>query len=115
MIKAEEVRYGNYIWQNIREKRKKVTGLSARQINASNGKYFDGIPISKEILFSCGFSEKDMADLGIYIYLTISHEITLSLNEGTIWIGEHDTRVRYLHQLQNLYYALTQTELTINL
>lgn len=71
------------------------------------------IPLSKEWLVRFGFTKEDMADLGNFFYLTISNEMELNINNGTIWMGEYDTGVEHVHQLQNLYFALTQKELSL--
>lgn len=83
-----------------------------------------GIPLTPEILTKRGFIEKGKP----YPMKTVlgSHEISLFKNHS-IWIyfrnsnldkvtsgsgsKEHDY-IKYLHQLQNLYFALTGTELT---
>lgn len=67
-----------------------------------------GILLTHRILMSnCGFNETDMDDLGICVYMKLSRDLILSLNNGTIWIGEHDTGNKYLHQLQNLVLSLS--------
>lgn len=74
-----------------------------------------GIPLTEEWLINnAGFKVDDMADLGEYVHLIISHpELYLNWNEGSIWIGEYNTKCKYAHQLQNIYFALTGEELTI--
>lgn len=78
---------------------------------------FVGIELTPEILEKCGFVKEDMADMGIQIYMPISitDDTCLSWSDGTIWIGEHNTKIKYLHQLQNLYFALTSAQLTIKM
>ena len=74
------------------------------------------ISLTPEILIKAGFKTQDMADMGSYIYLIVNHPyLYLSFNDASIWIGEHNTKVTTLHQLQNLYFALTGEDLTINL
>lgn len=77
---------------------------------------FEPIPLTPEILEKCGFEKQDDGDGGYYREL---------LSENGILFVEGDKkgytdvfidcweqiRVRYLHQLQNLYYSLTGTEL----
>jgi len=45
-------------------------------------------------------------------------EITVSVIESTAWIstieGSTAVNIKYVHQLQNLYFALTGEELTLN-
>lgn len=75
----------------------------------------DGVELTPEILEKCGIN-KDLPDL--YDSYSDSNIIIHKEKDGyavfaTEWtIGEN---FKYLHQLQNLYYALTNTELTITL
>lgn len=82
--------------------------------NVLNIEDFEPVVLTEEILLNCGFevightAEKAGVELwnkskGVYDY-------RWSVN------GQYrGTRLRYLHQLQNLYFALTQTELKITL
>ena len=71
------------------------------------------IPLTEEILLKCGFT-----NTGGYIsfyngdFGLIWNEDHISLQVEGQWLT---LKVKSLHQLQNLYFALTQTELTINL
>lgn len=71
------------------------------------------IPLDEDVLIKCGFAK---ADDGYGGYLSPN------FNGGSIRIKENrwhngcwDTEVKYLHQLQNLYYALTNQEINIRL
>ena len=70
--------------------------------------HFKPIELSEEILLKCGFYQnEDLFYIG---------EIGLYLDDNVWWNDELiNGRMFYLHQLQNLYFALTQTELEINL
>lgn len=71
-----------------------------------------GIKITEAILKECGFEFKDMFDLGICIDKPIYHlNFGLSFFRGSIYIGEGDCKIKYLHQLQNLYFSLTGQEI----
>lgn len=81
-------------------------------------KFHVPVPIMPEILERCGFGKSD-EDLfvfelnGIYVeYLLDDSKYYLSANQGEYWIGDGFT---YVHQLQNLYFALTGEELVINI
>lgn len=79
------------------------------------------IQLTSELLIKCGF-EKDI--VSFWEYWTKKH--TMVLVEWTFkisldgdecrWIdGNTNVPIYYLHQLQNIWYALTYTELTIEL
>lgn len=64
------------------------------------------IPLSQEVLLKCGYSESNFE----------SGEILLV--EGGVFIITHLIEkkvIRHLHQLQNIYYALTGKELDVSL
>lgn len=80
---------------------------------------FQPITLSPEILEKCGFESKDLGVITNYF-----------MRGGTFWFSilfdkEHKQFMfdsphynliyKYIHQLQNLYFALTGTELEINL
>jgi len=131
MIKAQELRIGNLLTVDgiigkadwIQKESISVTYLE-RQDNLVNGiithEYkLDPISLTPEILEKCGFEfgrkliEQDI-EIEIFIYKNIvSTRITLL----DIFDGDRGTDVKptqYLHQLQNLYYALAGQELTYN-
>jgi hypothetical protein len=83
------------------------------------GDWYEGIPLSPEILEKCGF-EWDI----FYQGLCNGRYVVNILHDGTISFAyakrRHDEMqfipyIKYLHQLQNIYYSLTQTELKIQL
>lgn len=79
------------------------------------------IPLIEEILLKCGF-EKDLSDLKLILnkarlefifYGGLSHQLDI-IQDGKHLFMFSGCCV-YLHQLQNLYFALTNEELIINL
>jgi len=122
-MEANELRIGNYV---------KIDDLPIEKITLETFKIlseyphhiglFEPIPLTEEILLKCGFEK-------------FEGEFHLNVNEVRIEMFYHDSwyfgynrivennvietceLLGYwdLHQLQNLYFALTQTELTINL
>ena len=96
------------------------------------------IPLTEEILLKCGFvkvKNKDKEDLREYIGHT-AQKAKYAIFDTDIFITKVDKRgllhrsidcdfmvlfyhksipIKYLHQLQNLYFALTGQELEINL
>jgi len=132
-MKANELRIGNYI--NYFTKMVKVIGVSKSMLDGSsvvgkisgifiadNGNVindpdaFDGIPLTEEWLLKFGINPKKCRIVG-------QAQIGFSIipNEGTsaFYIDYMQDEVTlhapldYLHQLQNLYFALTGQELEI--
>ena len=127
MINSAELRIGNWVqyykdgWRIGR-----ITSLNKKSVTIDNwatikynSKYIQHINITEEILLKCGFEEvenKFFQKNGILLgYLTtdewFQYEWTMDWS-STKW---NLMDLKYLHQLQNLIYALTQTELEINL
>ena len=86
---------------------------------------FWGIPLTEEILLKCGFSYRNCppcgqdqwANMGIWS-LILPSGTYLTLRGGIKDIKviyPHGTAILYLHQLQNLYFALSGQELEVNL
>lgn len=126
MIKEHDLRLGNYVWgvsdiiEQISElQRDKVETLFRGHLyNYCTYEDISPIGLSPEILEKAGFErfhEFDMADEHWKIK-TATYDFAISLLHGryvaNIWFQVHLTS---LHQLQNLYYILTNTELTITL
>lgn len=119
-MEASELRIGNWIGENALDLNTneyfvmpiKVNGNIIKVIEFCNGKHvFSPIPLSPELLEKCGFEntignsyEIDKVriwfdDSGVYFFFDRSIRIIISS----------------LHQLQNLYFALTNEELKITL
>jgi len=117
MIQANELRIGNY-FETSNINYSKVTSI--KQYNVYCESYFPHelelckpIPLTEEILLKCGFEGKLTFWKGL---------LGVSLLDGITMINEFNydceylhVRTRYLHQLQNLYFALTGEELDIKL
>jgi len=106
-MELNELRIGNYYYWSAEGKN---YDLKVRREDFSNDNYknFKPIPLTEEWLIKFGFEETDYA--GDCYYLG-SLQIDLSDFEcafNTNWL---DCKTQYLHQLQNLYFALTGKEL----
>lgn len=76
-----------------------------------------GIPITPEILEKCGFGKKFFEHYGNDRNVTVFNigDVELeNFGDNSYQLYAYTTQVSYLHQLQNLYFALTQTELVYN-
>jgi len=123
MIKANELRTGNYLQNEGTKKVVKVYGIINDDVyysmnNAMNRKAFNPIPINAERLLKFGFVFID--ELNIYeIKLPNEDSFSVDLVEKEVLITAgalHDAvqvPCEYVHQLQNLYFALTGQELEI--
>lgn len=119
---ANELRRGNYI-NYVTKDVVKVCIVDFSLINeldtASNsGSYrlYNGIPLTEDILLKCEFvfdSNYLCYRLGDFmIHTDFDNSPKFSFYVESL---DRDIKLLYVHQLQNLYFALTETELTINL
>lgn len=119
MITANDLRIGNWIYDKYNAPVQcTIEHLSeAVQWRSSWG----AIPLTEEILLKAGFEKKDIGSGNIVCFDLDSFQINTykeSSKEG-FWIRQYPSpkhkRFNYVHQLQNLYHALTGEELKINL
>lgn len=113
MINANELRIGNKI--SHRTVIKSVIAIAKDDIIVAgfggSGECFEPIPLTTEILKKIGFSEK--WDDGYYEYQY--KNIVLDLTDGGLMTQCHyEIVLTNLHQLQNLYFALTDEEIETN-
>lgn len=125
-MQANELRIGNWV-NHLEHGFIKVNDLPY-MIDADNSKegylinemWIDEhkpIPLTPEILEKCGFEKEGITSMslsGFPCYFKIDKG---SLEcYGIHWVGKIiQIECQYLHQLQNLYFSLTNQELQINL
>ena len=121
MLDAKDLRIGNLIkWisTNTVEVVQEINSCGKYHL-INNVQIIDAEPIelTEEWLFRFGFERHELDN---WFYLKIINDWTrLNINiNGSVCelsISNHGAviNVAYVHQLQNLYYALTQTELTL--
>jgi hypothetical protein len=129
MIKANDFRIGNYVYYKHPTTDlliHKIEWLDFKEINEFPdiyNEYHKPIQLTEEILIKCGFKNK-MNLMYINIFdgmLCISikdFSYGLYSTEQRFNIGlsySNSSKIEYLHQLQNLYFALTNEEITIQL
>ena len=115
----QELRIGNYIEYNG-EIIKLDGSLFACYIQNELDYPFNEIPLTEEILLKFGFEDQEFSDEdGNKIYMLHHKKFYLTSDESCIFsevflpIYSNDcVSVKYVHQLQNLYFALTGEELT---
>ena len=105
MIKANELRIGNKLQDSNGHYYEVDHGLIS-QICVVSGDDFYGIPLTPEILEKAGFVKSD-GEFGWWL--------SKKVISGFYYDNTFITRIKSLHQLQNLYFALTGEELPIEL
>lgn len=122
MIQANELRLNN--WVNINGSNIQLNDTWFLYFfQEADGKglneRFQPIPLTPEILEKCRFDELVIYGDKVYRYRNleiiksnfgIDQDFTMMDNIATF-----HPRIKFLHQLQNLYFALTETELEIKL
>lgn len=128
MIKAEEFRIGNILSTSLksgmgRSVIKKIGCQDIVRIKENTGSFiYNPIPLTEEWILRFGFEKFIIKDEIAKNGYRILNKIELQdVGDGYFrlkhfymgQIGAENTHVRYVHQLQNLYFALTGEELTI--
>ena len=124
MINAKELRIGNLVEYRITDKfddRKEwweVSEIDADDVHwlskvDAKDEDFRPIPITEEWLFKFGYRKKhDIYYKNNSLLRFIGNEVFYSRGEiDDAEFQEYITSVKYLHQLQNLFFALTNKEL----
>ena len=107
-MKATELRIGNYIdYTTEREIVTMQTTYEYIRLIHNGNKNFKPIPLTEEWLLKFGFE---------YVNHTFRHHkfcINLHENELYVLTETHRVYIQHVHQLQNLYFALTNEELIL--
>ena len=119
MLKANELRIGNWVSYDEDDTPFEVIEIYIHGLSVKNSEEetwieidkFSAIPLSQEILKMYGYSEEDFSNgkitiIGQDLNNVIGYVIK-SLNSNIC--------IKSLHQLQNIFFALTNEELKINL
>lgn len=124
-LNPKELRIGNLIASAaMKGIYSAVVVMTADRVNGSNQKYYNPIPLTEDWLLEFGFTT-DWNDGGKPVLRTewkvkdltvFYHTRGLDKKTACLWhdIGfETGVKIRYVHQLQNLYFALTGRELEL--
>lgn len=123
-MKATELRINNLVYNDFTRKQMEVYPMMIVQLskmdNLDNSN-IKPIPLTEDWLLKFGFEYK-VEELGVKFYelqigisfISISIEGHFNINSGeSYWYMDRDFKTpKYVHQLQNLYFALTNEELT---
>ena len=123
MIKAEELRIGNWIKEegyiscaeNLKvdlDLMQDIIENSQREFQGEDDELYYPIPFTEEILLKCGFEILGLSDRNNYSVIKNTEGYFFIDCMEDITIGKE---LKSVHQLQNLYYAITGEDLTINL
>lgn len=119
MLTVNELRIGNIVKEVMEENFCTITAIDPFDIRTGEHKpymaveSFCGIPLTPEILEKCGF------EWDIYYQARTNGNYVLTEGELDSWRIAYGKRradiivygIKYVHQLQNLIFALTGTEL----
>lgn len=124
MIPTFDLRIGN--WITVAEVICQVTGVSETKVHFRGNKTafkpeeLHPIPITHEILERAGFKKKERTDLYDKIpiegftYHFYANKIMVFHGGDNMLSHWLNTRIAFLHQLQNFYYCLTGREIQIS-
>lgn len=131
-MKIQEIKFGNLIkikdeiCRIIEIRESYVYGESATKILVSNIRTAKPIKITNNILQKIKNKKQEEFILGdnIITYLSFPNKkkeiFTAEINKNEVYISFQNItnsliKIKYLHELQNLYYCITKEELEINL
>jgi hypothetical protein len=116
-MEARELRIGNLVFNPIQNKIVKVDGSlisieHSRELSIKDHKGFEPIPLTEEWLlkFSRG-SRRVLSINGTGLWVELKNDGYFLTDDCGNLITYDE--IKYVHSLQNLYFALTNEELTI--
>ena len=113
-LKASELRIGNWFKQSYTDGYYQIGWEEIK--DTINGEKRTPIPLTEQWLIDFGL--KDYCELTDLVTIELKYNKGYGVNiwiGGQDWIGEKEiNHIDYVHQLQNLYFALTEQELTLN-
>jgi len=126
-MKANELRIGNYVKYSdfASAKKSEIVMVDISDLillkNMVEGCFYDPIPLTPEILVKAGFEETYNSRFRVKFDHITHGEIGYTFSDIENYYGkgfryyDHHIDIKYVHQLQNLYFALTGEELPIEL
>ena len=122
MIQANELRIGNWVNFHNDNTYFEVTEITKEGLGVRNETMdtwieideFSPVPLTPEILEKCGFKDSEWEHKTKSECLFVGNDI-IHIMDARDKNYSFTAPCKYLHQLQNLYFSLTGTELIINL
>lgn len=120
MIDIKELRIGNYVQpKNDSGREAKIGAVFAIgnylvSVNDNNNPYdyhlLEPVLVTEDILSKCNFVKRELGDTVIYFNSLMELDAHFRLKRV-----DYNIEVKYLHQLQNLFFDLTGNELEVKL
>lgn len=136
MIDTRELRINNIVNAHINNSSRYITIVGIQKMVVTEGGLKDtgnpnypyeykwipannieAIPLTKEILIKCGFIERQCNNEN-NCSLFYNDALTLypkTVDMNSFYLEHYDIDIKFLHQLQNIYFDLTNEELIIKL
>ena len=119
MIKPNELRLGNYV--AVKNHGNKVIGKvfainkDTVSVEDGNNNYdyhlLEPISLTELMLLKCGFEETQLFEDDLVFLFLNGFGLRIDYFEDAFYFD--DTKIEYVHQLMNLYFALTGEELEV--
>jgi hypothetical protein len=113
-MKAKELRFGNFVRTTITHTNIKITIDELLEIiNEPSEHQLEPIPLTAEWLLKFGITESGYNSEDKAMYSLDDREVFIVQNTVTkrYYLDEYELEIKHVHQLQNLYFALTGEEL----
>jgi len=115
-IQASELRIGNYVHADVGLPSLMLHEIKANDIPAihRNEVQCYGVPLTEERLIRAGFNTNNNKTFSVSFYdISKKYDSDYFVFEFECYmIDMPNIEIKYVHQLQNFHFALTQTELT---
>lgn len=118
-MKANELRIGNYINIDLpisnEGKLTRIGAINSKKVNGVEITKYKPIPLTEEWLIKFGF----IFGIKLHDFVKGKHQfvefnvLNGYFSESGVFYYSMKTQIKYVHQLQNLYFALTGEELTL--
>jgi len=113
-MKATELRIGNWVCNDFTREDIEVYPMMIHRLSKIEGEHhIKPIPLTEEWLIKFGFVREGMLTMRLDKFTCYCEEDDYIDNFCLGHIELFDVVPKYVHQLQNLYFALTGKELTI--
>lgn len=125
-MEANELRLGNLVTATLTNEIYEIGIWALRVIEDGNyqnsydteTKVYEPIPLTEEWLLKFGFNkEPDKSftkrDIAIFLDKRFSSNLFMQENQGDFTWFSYECKIEYVHQVQNLYFALTGEELIL--